>query len=101
MQALSRAALAGAVVRFRREGDWLRPLGMQGRKLLSDYFTDRKVDRPLRGYVPLVARGDEVLWAVGVGISATAAVAPGRDAVKLACTPGMAFYQYFFGGTKE
>ena len=101
VQALSRAALAGAVVRFRREGDWLRPLGMQGRKLLSDYFTDRKVDRPLRGYVPLVARGDEVLWAVGVGISATAAVAPGRDAVKLACTPGMAFYQYFFGGTKE
>ena len=64
VQALSRAALEGAVVRFRRAGDFIRPLGMSGRKLLSDYLTDRGVDRPLRDYVPLVAREGEVLWAV-------------------------------------
>ena len=100
-QALARASLAGAEVRFRRDGDWLRPLGMRGRKLLSDYLADRGVERPLRGFVPLVARGSEVLWAVGVGISATCALSPGEEAVKLVFRPRMAFSQYFFGGTKE
>ena len=100
-QALSREALAGAEVRFRREGDWLRPLGMRGSKLLSDYFVDRGVERPLRDFVPLVARGREVLWAVGVGISANCALAAGVEAVRLVFEPQMAFYQYFFGGTKE
>ena len=100
-QALARAALSGAEVRFRRAGDWMRPLGMRGRKLLSDVFTDRGVDRPLRDHVPLVARGSEVLWAVGVGISDTCALRPGDEAVKLTFAPRMAFYQYFFGGTKE
>ena len=88
-------------MRFRREGDWLRPLGMRGSKLLSDYFVDRGVERPLRDFVPLVARGREVLWAVGVGISANCALAAGVEAVKLVFEPQMAFYQYFFGGTKE
>ena len=88
-------------MRFRRAGDWMRPLGMRGRKLLSDVFTDRGVDRPLRDHVPLVARGSEVLWAVGVGISDTCALRPGDEAVKLTFAPRMAFYQYFFGGTKE
>lgn len=100
-QALSRETLTGAAVRFRREGDWLRPLGMRGSKLLSDYFVDRGVERPLRDFVPLVARGREVLWAVGVGISANCALAAGVEAVKLVFVPQMAFYQYFFGGTQE
>lgn len=100
VQALSRAALEGAVVRFRRAGDFIRPLGMSGRKLLSDYLTDRGVDRPLRDYVPLVARESEVLWAVGAGVSQSCALAPGVSGVKLTCTPLQAFYKYFFGGTK-
>lgn len=100
VQALSCPALEGAVVRFRREGDWMRPLGMRGRKLLSDYLTDRKIDRPLRDYVPLIARDREVLWAVGVGISETCALRAGTQAVRLECIPQAAFYQYFFGGTK-
>ncbi|MGN1211164.1 MAG: tRNA lysidine(34) synthetase TilS [Candidatus Cryptobacteroides sp.] len=32
------------VLRCRRDGDWFRPLGMKGRKKLSDWFTDRKYD---------------------------------------------------------
>lgn len=32
------------VLRRRRDGDWFRPLGMRGRKKLSDWFTDRKYD---------------------------------------------------------
>ena len=73
---------------------------MSGRKLLSDYLTDRGVDRPLRDYVPLVARESEVLWAVGAGVSQSCALAPGVSGVKLTCTPLQAFYKYFFGGTK-
>src|SRR5207247_1484681 len=31
------------VVRTRREGDWLRPLGMKGRKTLQDLYVDAKI----------------------------------------------------------
>lgn len=67
-QVLDADALSGAVLRTRRDGDRIRPLGC-GEKLLSDYFTDRKVDRPLRDHVALVARGDDILWALGLGIA--------------------------------
>lgn len=67
-QVLDADALSGAVLRTRRDGDVIRPLGC-GEKLLSDYFTDRKVDRPLRDHVALVARGREILWACGLGIA--------------------------------
>lgn len=67
-QALRRDALKGAVLRLRQPGDRIRPLGC-GDKLLSDYLTDRKLDRPLRDVLPLVAVGNRVLWAVGIGIA--------------------------------
>ena len=61
-------ALAGAELRTRRDGDRMRPLG-GGDRLLSDVLTDKKVDRPLRDRVALVARGNRVLWACGLGIA--------------------------------
>ena len=82
-QVLNRDALAGAVVRFRRDGDRIRPLGC-GDKLLSDVLTDRKIDRPLRDFIPLVAVGSEVLWAVGICISDRAKIEPDtKDALLL------------------
>ena len=75
-QALDPSALEGAVLRTRREGDRIRPLG-GGDKLLSDYFIDKKVDRPLRDAVPLVAVGNRVHWVVGHGISREAALKGG------------------------
>ena len=72
-QVLDAAALEGAVVRTRRPGDRFRPLGC-GDRLLSDYLTDRKVDRPLRDCLGLVTRGDRVLWVCGLGISQDAAL---------------------------
>jgi tRNA(Ile)-lysidine synthetase-like protein len=54
----------------------MRPFGMPGRKLLSDLFTDKHIDRPFRDYVPLLTVGDEVLWAVGVCVSERLRVTP-------------------------
>ena len=65
-------ALRGAVMRTRLSGDRFHPLGAPGDRLLSDYLTDRKVDRPLREVLPLVAVGNRVLWACGAGLSETA-----------------------------
>lgn len=77
-QVLRADVLQGAILRTRRDGDRIRPLGC-GEKLLSDYFTDRKIDRPLRNTVPLVAQGSRILWAVGVGISQEAALQSNLD----------------------
>ena len=56
------------MLRTRRDGDRIRPLGC-GERLLSDVLTDRKIDRPLRETLPLVAKEGQILWAVGICIS--------------------------------
>lgn len=83
-QVLSKGALEGAVLRTRTEGDSISPLGMRGTKSLSDYMTDLRIDRPLRDVVPVVAKGHDVLWVVGFGISRLCAL-DGAQAVKLEC----------------
>lgn len=80
-QVLSARAVRGAVFRTRRPGDYLVPLGMQGRQKLSDYFINRHVDRPLRDLTVLLARDSEVLWVVGQGISERAKWSEGEDAL--------------------
>lgn len=82
-QALNPHALKGAVLRTRQDGDRIRPLG-SGDRLLSDVLTDRKIDRPLRDLIPLVAVDNRVLWAVGVCIAEEAKLPPGaQDAALL------------------
>jgi len=49
-----------------REGERMRPLGMQGTKKLSDLFTDEKVARRDRQGVPVIRDGDRVVWVAGV-----------------------------------
>ena len=84
-QVLNRQALTGAVLRTRRDGDRIHPLGAPGGRLLSDYLIDRRIPRAERALLPVLARGREVLWVVGVGISEAARVYPGADAVKICC----------------
>ena len=73
------AGVEDAQIRLRRDGDYICPLGMRGkRKLLSDYFTDKKYPVPLRDRLPLLARKNEILWVPGLGISENARV--GGDA---------------------
>ncbi|MGI6239558.1 MAG: tRNA lysidine(34) synthetase TilS [Christensenellales bacterium] len=83
-QVLDGRALEGAVLRTRRVGDRIAPLGMRGTKSLSDYFTDKKIDPPLRDIAPLIAKGRDILWVVGHGISRECALKDG-EALRLEC----------------
>ncbi len=67
VQAMPRRVYEKCVLRTRRPGDVIRPLGGPGHKSLQDYFTDKKVPRPFRPYVPLLCDGSRVIWAMGVG----------------------------------
>ena len=73
-QTVDAAALCGAQLRYRRAGDVIWPLGAPGPKKLKDFYIDRKVDRQVRGFLPVLARGSEVLWALGVGVARSCAV---------------------------
>lgn len=85
IQVLDAQALEGAVLRTRRPGDRFRPLGC-GDRLLSDFLIDRKVDRPLRDALAIVARGGRALWVCGLGISEDAKIVPEtRRALRLNC----------------
>jgi len=68
-----------AVVRPRKPGDVIHPLGAPGRKKLKEYYIDRKIPREDRS-LPVIALGGEVLWVVGAGISERAVVR-GEDTV--------------------
>ncbi len=65
------------VVRAWREGDRMRPLGLDGTKSLQDLFTDRKVPRSLRHVLPVVEAHDRIAWIAGVAVSEEFAAKPG------------------------
>ena len=55
-------------VRAWREGDRMRPAGLDGTKSLQDLFTDRKVPRTLRRSLPVVEAAGEIAWVAGVAV---------------------------------
>lgn len=75
-QALDKRALEGAVVRCRRAGDIFPLLNGRGVQKLKDTMSSHHVDRPLRDLLPVIAAGDTVLWAPGIGASNAAAIRP-------------------------
>ncbi|TJZ61185.1 tRNA lysidine(34) synthetase TilS [Sphingobacterium olei] len=53
-------------VRSWKEGDTFYPLGMQGKKKLSDYFVDRKVSLFDKKAIPIWVNGNgEIIWISG------------------------------------
>jgi tRNA(Ile)-lysidine synthase len=54
------------IVRYRRPGDRLQPLGAPGRRKVQDVLVDRKVPRDDRDLIPIVTthKGD-IVWVAG------------------------------------
>lgn len=59
---------ASSAVRFMRAGDKFTKFG-GGTKNLGDWFTDKKIPVRLRGSIPLLADGNDILIVFGVEIS--------------------------------
>lgn len=68
-QPLPQSQLHDLQLRTRRPGDFIHPFGMKGKKSLKEYMIDHSVDRPFRDAWPLICRGSEVLWVIGIGAS--------------------------------
>lgn len=60
------SAVARLVVRVPRRGDRFEPFGMKGSKLVSDYLTDRKLDRHSKEMQPLLVDDGRIAWVVGM-----------------------------------
>lgn len=76
------------VVRTRRPGDRISPLGMKGTKKLQDILVDAKVPRDERDRVPIVADGRGIVWVVGLRLDRRAAAVPEtRRPMALTVTP--------------
>ena len=69
VQCLDADMLEGAQLRLRQNGDRIHPLGAQGSRLFSDCLIDQKIDRPLRDFLPVIARENDILCTFGAGIS--------------------------------
>lgn len=57
------------VARPWQEGDDLQPLGMKGRKLVSDLLIDLKVPLVNKARVNVMLSGGEIVWVIGLRIS--------------------------------
>lgn len=70
-------ALGGRLVLRRwAAGDRIRPLGMEGSRLVSDVLTDARVPVHRRREALVLTSGDEVVWLVGHRIAHAARVRP-------------------------
>jgi len=69
------------VMRTRRPGDRIQPLGIQGSQSLQDLMVDRRVPRRERDRLPVLLADDRILWVVGCRLAADAAITSGTNRV--------------------
>lgn len=84
----SLARLGPVVWRRRRAGDFIEPLGMQGRKSLQELLVDAKIPRRVRDMIPLLAvagGAGEILWVPGPGGRRSRHAALTEETVQLLC----------------
>lgn len=68
---------ASLIVRSRRPGDRLQPLGAPGRKKVQDVLVDRKVPREDRDGVPIVTDDvGRIVWVAGQVLAEAFRVTP-------------------------
>ena len=61
--------LKNVEVRFRINGDKIKPLGMHGSKKIKDLLIDLKIPKDERDFIPIICFDDKIAWAVGVRTS--------------------------------
>jgi len=66
-----------------QKGDWFIPFGMKGRKKLSDFFVDKKMNLIDKEQVWLLTSGDDIAWVVGHRVDARYAVTDKTKKVKI------------------
>ncbi|HEY9164743.1 MAG TPA: tRNA lysidine(34) synthetase TilS [Candidatus Kryptonia bacterium] len=64
------AELAGEALTLRswHPGDWFTPLGMQGRKKLSDFLVDMKIPVYQKNNVMVLTNKDGIIWVCGLRV---------------------------------
>lgn len=68
-------------IRFPRHGDKFRPWGLEGSRKLKKALIDVKVPRKLRSRMPLVVKGEDILWIPGIRRGQAAPVGPETSSV--------------------
>lgn len=53
------------VIRTWEQGDYFYPFGMKGRKKVSDFFNDLKIDILTKQKIPILCCGEDIVWIVG------------------------------------
>ena len=77
-QAVDAQMLSGCMVGGRREGDTLVPFGRHTPVKLKKLMIDAGIERPIRNSLPVIRKGDMILWAVGLRPSNLCAAQGGK-----------------------
>ncbi|WP_286034061.1 tRNA lysidine(34) synthetase TilS [Fusobacterium necrogenes] len=54
------------IIRGRKEGDKINPIGMKGEKKLKDIFINEKIAKRDRNFIPLVVHKGNIVWIAGI-----------------------------------
>ena len=91
MEWMDAEAFQGPIeLRLPRRGDAFQPLGVTGRKLLSDLHRECRIPAHQRAGTPVMADADGIIWAVGCRIAERVKCTPStRCAIRFSATPAM------------
>ena len=57
------------ILRHRKDGDKIHPLGSRGSQKLKKYLNEKKIPQHKKNDLFLLCNENEVLWVAGIGIS--------------------------------
>ena len=57
------------IIRTRKDGDKIIPLGMTGSKKIKDIFINMKIPKEQREIIPMICFDDKISWVVGLRVS--------------------------------
>jgi tRNA(Ile)-lysidine synthase len=66
-------------LRHWKPGDYFYPLGMKGKKKISDYFANEKIDRFEKDRIWILGSGEKILWIIGRKIDDRFKVTPDTE----------------------